>query len=155
MFLTIHATAGVLIAESTNNVLIALSAGLISHFILDIIPHGDQHLAAERFKFTKNEVVKLLNIGFVDSIITLVTLTTLYLTGHLTITPTLIAALTGCLLPDFLNSVYLTTGSRWLKHFFYFQNEIHFILNSFTINLKVGLIVQALFLVTFLEMVLH
>lgn len=155
MFLTIHATAGVLIAEHTNNIYLAFIAGAISHFILDIIPHGDQHLATERFKFTPNEVVKLLNIGFADSVITLITLTSLYLTSHLTITPALIAALIGCLLPDFLNSIYLTMGPRWLKPYFYFQNEIHFILNSFTINLKVGLIVQLLFLATFMEMILH
>ena len=44
MFLTVHATAAVLITQKISNPLLAFIIGFISHYILDAIPHGDDKI---------------------------------------------------------------------------------------------------------------
>lgn len=41
MYSPIHASAGLLLAQLTSNPIAALGIGIVSHYILDAIPHGD------------------------------------------------------------------------------------------------------------------
>ncbi|MDO8621890.1 MAG: hypothetical protein Q7R80_01545 [bacterium] len=72
MFLTVHATAGALVGGWTGNPLIAFALGLISHAILDIIPHGDEHIAPECAGPTcshREEIRFLLRLAIIDAIV--------------------------------------------------------------------------------------
>lgn len=44
MFITVHAATGALIGQHINNPLAAFAVGFASHFLVDAIPHGDEHL---------------------------------------------------------------------------------------------------------------
>ncbi|MFA4873613.1 MAG: hypothetical protein WC659_06850 [Patescibacteria group bacterium] len=41
MYLTVHATIGILIGEHIANPIAAFTLGAVSHFLTDMIPHGD------------------------------------------------------------------------------------------------------------------
>lgn len=44
MFLTVHASVGALLGEKLGNEVAAFGAGFASHFVFDIIPHGDEKI---------------------------------------------------------------------------------------------------------------
>ncbi len=44
MFLITHAAVGAMIGQAVGHPILAALGGLVSHFLLDIIPHGDAHL---------------------------------------------------------------------------------------------------------------
>ncbi|NQU77838.1 hypothetical protein HQ544_04030 [Candidatus Falkowbacteria bacterium] len=44
MFLTVHAAAGILIGQQLQNPILAFLIGLFSHFLIDVVPHGDKEL---------------------------------------------------------------------------------------------------------------
>lgn len=45
MFLSNHAAAGALLAANTTNPVSAFALGFFSHYLLDMIPHGDEKVA--------------------------------------------------------------------------------------------------------------
>jgi hypothetical protein len=45
MTLTTHATLGAVIGRATGNPVLAFIFGFISHFLIDMVPHGDTGLA--------------------------------------------------------------------------------------------------------------
>ena len=55
MFLTVHAPAGALLGVLFGNPFLAFIFGLVSHFILDAIPHGDREVGEwlEKKKYKK------------------------------------------------------------------------------------------------------
>jgi|SRR3989344_2941310 len=155
MFLTVHATAGVIVGQQTGNVWLAFLAGIISHIILDIIPHGDQDLVESSEKFKPEEIKKLRRIALLDILIMMALLSAIYLSGVITINqtwPVLLAAF-GAILPDFLSGIYALTNWRWLRWQFQFQYRLHFLLGGFTINLKKGFVVQTIFLAMLLAVI--
>jgi len=148
MFLTVHATAGVIVGQQTGNLYLAFLAGVISHIVLDIIPHGDQDLVKSNEKFKPEEIKKLRNITLLDVFTMTILLSAIYLTGLINssqVWPVLLAV-TGAILPDFLSGIYALTNWRWLRWQFQFQYKLHYLLGGFTINLRQGLIVQTIFL---------
>lgn len=44
MFLTVHASVGALLGDKIGNEVAAFGAGFASHFVFDIIPHGDEKI---------------------------------------------------------------------------------------------------------------
>lgn len=157
MFLTVHAASAIIIGQIAPNPALALLGGLLAHFALDAIPHGDQDLIEEKkdkFNFTTKEIKKLRLIGIIDTIVMLGLLATLILMGKAPLTPNIVASIFGALLPDFLNAVFVFTRVHWLKGYFTFQHALHYAFNGFTINLKTGFVVQAIFLVGFLSLIL-
>ena len=44
MFLTVHASLGTLIGQHINTAWLAFILGIISHYFLDLIPHGDSNI---------------------------------------------------------------------------------------------------------------
>src|SRR3989344_9572997 len=105
MFLTVHAAAGVIVGIQTGNPIIGFFAGLASHFILDMVPHGDQDLVDGNDTFSKKEKKILHKVGNIDTVIMLAELVMLYATGLMPLTFSVTAALVGALLPDFLNAL--------------------------------------------------
>lgn len=154
MFLTVHATTGVLIGQQTGNIWLAFLAGFISHFILDIIPHGDQGLIKNRHEITNDELKLIRVLGIADTICMLALMTTIYYIG-LIITPLpVLFAVAGSILPDYINACYIFFKVKWLQWYFEIHYKLHFILNGFTVNLPQGLIIQIIFLISVLTVIL-
>ncbi|MFH1430494.1 MAG: hypothetical protein ABIG71_03155 [Candidatus Uhrbacteria bacterium] len=47
MFLTLHAATGAFLGEFAPNGLVAFAFGFLSHFVLDMFPHGDRGIAEQ------------------------------------------------------------------------------------------------------------
>lgn len=154
MFLTVHATAGVLIGQQTGNIWLAFLAGFISHFILDAIPHGDQGLIKNRYNITLDELKLMRRLGITDTAIMGIVVSASYLFGLITAPLTVLFSVAGSILPDYINALYIFLKVRWLEWYFEFHYKIHFIWDGFTINLHQGLIVQVLFLALFISLLL-
>jgi len=105
MYLTVHAAAGALIGNYINNSPIAFLLGLLSHFILDAIPHHDGNIptGGHDFKSIKklylNKIIALMYLDFCLAIIVVAAL----LTGdiHFFSKP-IIWGMAGAVLPDII-----------------------------------------------------
>src|SRR3989338_1231241 len=113
MFLTSHATAAVLIAEQIHSPTLAFALGWLSHYLLDMIPHGDDELLTNLPR--RAFLVAFTKIAALDALIMLGWLWVLLGRGAIALTPATGAAIVGSLLPDILNGVYLVTRSRLIE----------------------------------------
>ena len=65
MFITPHTAVALWLSTKTGNPYLGFAYGLVSHFIIDIIPHGDEKMGyhIEDEKKRRNHILK---IGLVD-----------------------------------------------------------------------------------------
>ncbi|MFA6214990.1 MAG: hypothetical protein WC768_00300 [Patescibacteria group bacterium] len=147
MFLTVHAAAGVLIGQATDNVWLAFIFSLASHILIDIIPHGDTDLIKDSSNITKPEIERLKKIAALDGLVMLLILALLYFYGFIHPVWPVLAGISGGLLPDFLTGVYLLTKARWLEKIVAFHpHRLHLILDKFRVSFFAGIIIQIIFL---------
>lgn len=111
MFLTLHAAAGLIVAESVTSKLAGFLLGIISHIILDIIPHGDFGLnkwVAQK----KNQLLQPLLVVLIDIILLLVFVALVF--RYIPVTNFEIAYWTifGALLPDLTWSLNRLLGNK-------------------------------------------
>ncbi|PIP17579.1 MAG: hypothetical protein COX43_03525 [Parcubacteria group bacterium CG23_combo_of_CG06-09_8_20_14_all_35_9] len=153
MYLTVHATCGILIAQKTDNILWAFIFSFISHFILDAIPHGDQELLphlsrAERLK-------RIVPIASIDITIATVLISTLIFKNFLVLSPIILAGITGATLPDFLNGFYELCDRKFFVIYGRFHHFCHHIIKkiqfSFWVGFALQIIVLSLMLAYFLK----
>lgn len=118
MYLTTHAAVGVLIGQSVDRPLWAFLWSLLSHLILDFIPHGDDMGDGE--KDTVKWVPKKLKLSVLVSLVDLSLLTAmliiLYASKSLPRTDIISAAIIGSVLPDIISNVFpvLHYYTSWL-----------------------------------------
>lgn len=107
MYLTIHTPTALLISTITNNPILAFVLAFVSHFLLDIIPHDSVK--------TKNKIKDIkyfFKLGWIDSACLLSFLVILYFTKNLYYDSSLIAAMIGALLPDFIWGINMLTNKK-------------------------------------------
>lgn len=102
MYLTTHAAVGVLIAEAVKNPTEAFFLAFASHFVLDVIPHGDEHV--EEWARKKSRYALFVAVADLGLLIAL--LGSLYATNNLPRVALLSAGIIGSILPDFLSIVF-------------------------------------------------
>jgi hypothetical protein len=145
MYLTVHGTAAMLIARSVPNPFLAFLLALSSHFVLDFIPHGDEHIIQKHFTRGKT-LRRLVGYATVDGIILAGFLAIFIWFGPLNISrQTVFWSLLGSLLPDLLQGFYFATEARWLKRFQDFHVSIHNA-SSHALTWHQGLLVQSMVL---------
>lgn len=66
MFITPHTSAALWISTRVTDPLLAFFFGVVSHFMLDMIPHGDEQLADHK-KGKREKLVYLMKVAFVDT----------------------------------------------------------------------------------------
>ena len=116
MFLTTHAAAGIFIAEHVHNPYAVFGLAFASHFVLDFIPHGDEHLYHDQEwkilkKYKRAVVVNFLDLlGLVGLIFWAIHHPT-DTTGKL-----MMFGIIGSILPDFLSYLFPVLHDRlsWL-----------------------------------------
>lgn len=99
MFITPHTSAAIWISTKVTDPGLAFVFGLISHFILDIIPHGDEDIGSH--KTTKRgRFIYMMKVATVDVILS-VALLYFYITRHQDYNRSAMAgAVVGAWLPD-------------------------------------------------------
>ena len=169
MLTTTHVLASIIISQHTPTPFWAFLIALIAHYILDIIPHGDEHIHnwIKAGPFRKRVFYFLL----IDLGVLAIFLTTVYLKAQLPNPIILIAAVIGGTLPDILfvshNFIYKKyiihkKRKKWrtlLRTYLKFEQLLdnneklhkfaHSVLHLKT-SLEYGIAIQVLFIALFL-----
>lgn len=124
MFLSVHTCAGAIIGRFSPNPVIAFVLGIISHFIMDLIPHGDLKIY-DRYKRGRY-VRHALAITLLDGI-GAIYIAMLILIGNNRFGSeiNIAAGIAGAILPDVFTVFYEITKSRFLRCIHAFHFRIH------------------------------
>ena len=152
MFLTPHAATGLYLGSQVDNVWLAFILGIVSHLILDMIPHGDDGLADNWPRKTK--IIRLSIFVAID--MALITAMTYYLTVHnfISLSPAVMAGLIGSILPDYIwgwHEISKDKISGWIS------SQILYRLHHFLpvkLPLIIGIFIQLAALAIFLALLI-
>lgn len=147
MYLTVHASIGAAIGGSVSHPSLAFLLGIVSHFILDKIPHADpggaNHFEGRNiFPLTKS-AKRFLAIVLIDTL--LAAATTLFLIRAMpNASLSLLFGVIGSILPDYLFGLYFLTKWKLLKSFQMFHHRIHFPHKQYRVQVFPGTLIQIL-----------
>ena len=129
MTLTTHATHGAVIGKAFGAPIPAFVFGLLSHFIIDLIPHGDTGIS-DNFRLYKRNRKRAVAYVTVDSVIALFFVLLLANTRDIESVRTFSWGIAGAVLPDLLVGLYVITASPLLRWF----NTLHFYVHDFFVK---------------------
>ncbi|MFH1889977.1 MAG: hypothetical protein ABIJ91_00145 [Candidatus Kuenenbacteria bacterium] len=155
MYLTVHASAGILIGSQVGNPWLAFILGVLSHFVLDAIPHDSIELHNWREK--GNGIKKFLLEGVVDLL--LLTLIILWLQSYnlIDFEPSILFGVAGALVPDFIwvFAEFFNIKNLVFDKYKQFHDSMHkTFLKDYYIPLKYSIPIQVINLVIFLGLYL-
>jgi len=154
MFLTIHAASGLFIGSQVHAPWLAFIFGFMAHWILDLIPHGDEKII-DRTKFTETELKwKLFYGASVDTFGIVVLFFTLTSTEGMVLTSSILWGMLGAVAPDYLWGLHKVTHIRVLKPLHKIHNWFHHLLTD-DLPFKFGSIIQIATLVTFILLIIY
>ena len=129
MTLTTHATLGAVLAKATGNPVLAFLFGFVSHFLVDMIPHGDIGIS-DNFRAHKRRRKKAVAYVMVDAVFAIFFVLVLANTRDIDSVRTFSWGIVGAVLPDLLVGIYQITKTRLLRWF----NTLHFFFHDFFIK---------------------
>lgn len=127
--------------EYINNSFLAFLAGFASHFLLDIIPHGDQGML-EKVK-RGSGIRKVLALTTIDNTILIIFISLLYNNKICIYHGAASFAIIGSILPDLIIGLNAIVKNRIVQFFYDFHKSLHYAL-GIKINLTSGIIIQIL-----------
>lgn len=102
MYLTPHASVGILISQTVDKPLPVFLLATLSHFVLDFIPHGDEDMGRWARERPKNAVLlSIIDVGLLGLM-----LVVLYTTQSLPQMALISAGVLGAVVPDLLSNVF-------------------------------------------------
>ena len=117
MVITPHMLIGAAIGSQSSNLLVAFGLGLVSHFLLDILPHWDY---IDDINFERS-VLKKIALDFVlGSVLVLI-----FAWSYNRMAVIMMAAIFGALLPDFLIALSKLFENKYLSSWRSFHHKIH------------------------------
>jgi len=151
MLLTVHAATGVLIGQKVSIWWLAFIIGFISHFIMDMIPHGDQGIA-ERYR-AKTHTKQAIQFVLIDLVVCMVfsIFWLLKFSDNIYNFSAIYMGLAGALLPDLLVGIH-EVYPKLFKRFHKFHFRIHDLFPTKKINLPLGLMIQIALLIFLLTL---
>lgn len=130
MFLATHATVGAMIGRAVPNPILAFILAFFSHFLMDMIPHGDSHVYDD---YTKGKRVRMaVSYTVIDAVITAYLIVGISQARLFDNGMAVAAGIIGGLLPDLLIGVYEITKTRFLTSF----HRFHFFMHNLVVNRK-------------------
>jgi len=124
MFITAHTSVALWIATKIVDPVTAFVFGLISHFILDIIPHGDEQMG-EHITDPKAKDKYRLRVGLTDLVIA-TALLIFFVVKHPSLNKTIVSwAVLGAWLPDLLWIGIEKSKIKWLLIYNKIHTRIH------------------------------
>jgi hypothetical protein len=100
MFLAVHAAIGALVGVAMPHPVLSFSAGVVSHFLTDLIPHGDDDLYQE-YKKGNKKLRAYLHVA-VDAVVTIGLVFSMFWFRDFVNPAAIIAGVVGGVLPDVL-----------------------------------------------------
>ena len=146
MFLTVHAAAGAAIGVTTDNLALAFILGIASHFILDIIPHGDESII--HWGLFKSKTSKLATAAMLDGFILLAVFIYWLQNADFSLLPNILAGMFGGIAPDALWGLHELTGAPILNQYRKLHQWFHTVIQK-KITLGMGLLIQIPLLIFF------
>lgn len=145
MYITPHATIGIIIGEHVANPVLAFVFGVFSHFICDIIPHGDTQFDAWADRtFTRHRKAVLVVSAAIDYI---TLLTMLWFTAPTVMfTPSVVSAVVGTIAPDITWAWYEISKWKILAAYTRLHSQFHDVLKR-DVPFWFGLLYQVLLVV--------
>tara|TARA_B100001964_G_scaffold220336_1_gene263299 strand:+ start:366 stop:830 length:465 start_codon:yes stop_codon:yes gene_type:complete len=131
MTLTTHATLGAVIGHATGNPALAFIFAFISHFLIDMIPHGDTGLA-DNYKIHKRNRKRAVAYVMVDAVVAIFFVLLLANTRDIVSMRTFSWGIVGGVLPDLIVGIYEITKTPLLRWF----NTLHFAFHDFFVKRK-------------------
>ncbi|HEU0051252.1 MAG TPA: hypothetical protein VFQ60_04335 [Patescibacteria group bacterium] len=132
MFVTTHAAIGALVAEQfPDHPFLAFALGIASHFLSDMIPHGDGNLYKGYVAGSK--VKRAIAYVVIDSVIAILLVLFLFNTKVFENRLGISMGIAGGVLPDLLVAIYEVTKIRFLK----WVHRVHFFFHNLIID-RVG-----------------
>lgn len=164
MFLTAHAAVGIVISQHVDKPLNIFLLGVLSHFILDFIPHGDEHLFKDEEWKVQKKYKRVVLFTLADFVLLGGVIVFLYGTADLPERNRLIAGILGSVFPDvvshslpfFHEKLNWLAVVRWLHtllkkaqfgRFLTIHNKLHVFLHNlmkFRLSQNAGLAVQGI-----------
>lgn len=129
MTLTTHATLGAVIGHAVGIPFLAFIFGFISHFVIDMIPHGDTGLS-DNFRIHKRKRKRAVAYVIVDAVVAIFFVLLLANTRDINSLRTFSWGIVGGVLPDLLVGLYELTKTPLLKWF----NTLHFYFHDFFVR---------------------
>ena len=150
MFLTVHGTAGIALGMFTGNPLLAFMLGLVSHSILDIIPHGDEWV--DTWSRAGNRIERLSIIFVSEFSLSLIIIFSLFHELILSNPFVLLAGMAGGMAPDFGSGVATVFRNKFkiCRWYYNLDKYNHTLLqNPIPLAWGMGLQVSTLILLTY------
>ena len=141
MFLTIHSAVGLAIGSRVSSPFIAFILGYLSHWLIDVIPHGDETLINKE-KHTASKL-KLIFFYFAifDTIGIIILVYFLSSQKIISLTTPVIFGLLGAVTPDYLWGLYKIFNLKFLKPLHQIHAWFHGLIKH-KIPFKYGLVIQ-------------
>jgi len=150
MFLIVHASVGAVLGEQMNQPVAAFGAGVISHFLVDMIPHGDEVIGRRLFQKGRKHLIVALAV--LDVAAASLLIITLLLVGLLTNATAAVIGAVGAVLPDVLQGFSGLADGRLWPRFVALHQWSHRLLNC-EVPTYVGFSIQALALIVLLTII--
>lgn len=128
MFIAAHAAAGALIGQTIQEgPALIFFLSFTSHFLLDLIPHGDHHHVVDYYFGKKEKLRAIYNTLVVDSIATVILVVIFMMYTHLN-KVAIAWGIIGSVLPDLLvglNELVTSSKTKWFTNLhFRFHNAL-------------------------------
>ncbi len=145
MTLTTHAAIGAAIGSAVGDPLLGFVLGAASHFLVDMIPHGDNQLS-DLFRVHKKRRKLAIAYVTVDAIVAMYMVMAVFLVRTDGTNVAFAAAVAGSILPDLLVGMADLVNWKPLKKFckFHFYFHDFFSRRYGDVKLKYALVGQAL-----------
>lgn len=146
MYLTVHTAVGAVIGQHSPTLSLAFILGFLSHFILDMIPHGDERWGFEEWSNNKEKLKKIIGITALDVSLAITFIVFLFLKNNFTHPSFVAASLIGSIIPDAFVGCYILISQRDFFKKFYHLHYLnhHRLLGSIKLPFFIGMIIQLL-----------
>ncbi|NBV87807.1 MAG: hypothetical protein EBS01_16400 [Verrucomicrobia bacterium] len=152
MTLTTHAAIGAAIGSAVGNPALGFVLGAASHFLVDMIPHGDNQLA-DLFRIHKKKRKLAVAYVTVDAVLAMYMVMTVFLVRTNGTHVAYAAAVAGSILPDLLVGLSdlwrISPLKKFCKFHFFFHDFFSRKYGDFP--LKYALLGQAIFIAVLLK----
>ena len=140
MFLIIHSLVGSVLGHLILSPVMAFFVGVLSHFLLDMIPHGDDQLK----KYLGDSHLKHMMIGAMDGMLALIML--LAVANIVGFRQSILFGALGGILPDLIWGIPALFKRKTLKWYESFHHNMHFVVKK-RLPLVPGFLLQILVIV--------
>lgn len=157
MTITTHTAIAVAIGSVVGSPILGFVLGLISHYAVDMIPHGDMYLREQNHTVNQQHEQAGYLLVITDVLVGIALLTTLgfLLPNDVTRSPAYISAVIGSVLPDALvglnDLMKSTPGQTHAKLHFFFHD--FFCRKHGDAKLRYSLMAQAVFVIAIVALV--